>query len=175
MHGLEYAARLLVERVLVQEHAELPARLAADEDILRRAEVVHQVELLMNDADAVALRRARAADFDRAAVEKYLPGVFLVHASEHLHQRGFARAVFAHQRMNLAGQQVELAVVQRANAGERFRQPADRDDRAWGGYAHRFTCVRRDLRTRGVSAAASVVWRVHSAASVSGPENRHDN
>src|SRR6266850_6353042 len=173
MHGLENAARLFVERVLVQEHAEQPAGLAADEDVLSRAEVVHQVELLMNDADAVALRRARAADFDRAAVEKDLPGVFLVHASEHLHQRGFARPVFAHQRMNLAGQQVELAGIKRANAGERFRKVADRDDRAWGGYAHWFNCVHRDLKTRGVSASAPVLWRVHSAASVSAPENLH--
>ena len=42
----------------------------------------------------------------------------LVEAVEHVHQRGFARAVFAYQRKDLAGVDVQRHVVVGQHAGE---------------------------------------------------------
>ena len=41
-------------------------------------------------------------DFDFSALEQDLPGVFVIDAGEDFHQRGFARAVFADQRVDFA-------------------------------------------------------------------------
>jgi hypothetical protein len=128
-HPREDRGRVAVEPVLVDEHAEAAARLPADEDVLRDAQVVHQVQLLMDDADAERLRRARLGDLHRAAVDPDLAAVLLIDAGEDLHQRRFARAVLAHQRMHFAGAQVEAAVVEREHAGKALADAAQRDQR----------------------------------------------
>ena len=58
---VEKRRRLPVELVLVEQQSERALRLAADEDVLRDGEVVHQLEFLMNDADAQP--PARRADW----------------------------------------------------------------------------------------------------------------
>jgi hypothetical protein len=78
---------LLVQRVLVEEQAKAAPRLAADVDVLRRAQVVHQVQFLMHDADAQRLRGAWRRQLDRLAVEQDVAGVALVNTRQHLHQR----------------------------------------------------------------------------------------
>ena len=52
VHALEDLCRVPVQGVLVEQKSHGPLGLAADEDVLRGRKVVHQVELLMNDADA---------------------------------------------------------------------------------------------------------------------------
>jgi hypothetical protein len=59
MHAGKNVACLRVELVFIEEQAEAPARLAADEHILGDAQMIHQLEFLMNDADAHGLRLAR--------------------------------------------------------------------------------------------------------------------
>ena len=54
-----------------------------------------------------------AAELDR-------PGVGLVDADEDLHQRRLARAVLAHQRVDGAGRDFEVDVVERLDARERL-------------------------------------------------------
>ena len=67
-------------------------------------EMVHQLEFLMNDADAQVLRVARAGNVDRLAVDREFrrspAGITPV---EDFHQRRLAGAVLAHQRVDFAG------------------------------------------------------------------------
>ena len=45
-----------------------------------------------------------------------LTGILVIDAGQNLHQRRFSGAVFADQRMDLAGAQLELCVIQRTHA-----------------------------------------------------------
>ena len=64
----EDVACLFVEFFFVEEHAQTAARLAANEHVLRDAQVIHQLEFLMNDADAGGLRFARTEEGDGLTV-----------------------------------------------------------------------------------------------------------
>ena len=55
---------------------------------------------------------------DALIVQIDLAGVRLMHAGDHLHQRGLARAVLAQQRVHFAGTQVQVDTAQRVDAGE---------------------------------------------------------
>src|SRR3990172_4353149 len=41
-----------------------------------------------------------------------VPGVFLIDAGNDFHQRGFPRAIFSHQRMDLAGTEFKAAITE---------------------------------------------------------------
>jgi hypothetical protein len=84
-----------------------------------------QVEFLMNDADAVFLRRMRAVDVDFFAIEQDLAGVLLIDPRQDLHERRLARAILTHERVNLAGKKLNPNVVQRPHAGEGLRDALD--------------------------------------------------
>ena len=120
MHRGEYFGRVGVELGVVEQHAAELLRLAADEDVLRRGEVGHQVQFLMDDADAELLGAARRIDLDRLAVEQDLAFVGLVDAGENFHQRRLAGAVLAHQRVHFAGAKLEPCIVQRPHARKRL-------------------------------------------------------
>src|ERR1700730_686773 len=111
---------VVVELVVVEQKTERALRLAADEDVLRHGQVVHQLQFLMNDADAGLLRLARVGGIHAGAVVADLAGILTVDAGENLHQRGLARAVLAHQRVDLAGHQIEPSAGERAHAGGRL-------------------------------------------------------
>ena len=68
MHRGEDLGGVGIQLRLVEQQAAGLARLAADEDVLRRRQVRHQVEFLMDDADAEILGLARRVDLDRLAV-----------------------------------------------------------------------------------------------------------
>ena len=63
--------------------------------------MLHQVQLLMDDADAERLRRARVTDVDLFAKILDRTAVALVDTGQDLHQRRLARAVFTDQRHDL--------------------------------------------------------------------------
>ena len=65
--------------------------------------------------------------------QENLARVRRVQAGEHFHQRGFARAVFAHQRVDLARLKRQRNVDQRLDAGERFADTSRLEDRNRGG------------------------------------------
>jgi hypothetical protein len=58
------------------------------------------------------------------AVYKNLSGVRVVEAGENIHQRRFARAVFAQQGMGFAAPQIKIDVIVRQDARELFHYPA---------------------------------------------------
>ena len=128
VHALEDLCRVPVQGVLVEQKSHGPLGLAADEDVLCGRKVVHQVELLMNDADPEILRSPRRCDFDRHAFDADVAGILPIDAGEDLHQGGLSRAVLAHQGMNFAGEQFEARFLQRLHTGKRLVEIGDRDE-----------------------------------------------
>jgi len=78
MHALEDRGGPAIELALVDEKPEAPLRLAPDEDVLRGAQMIHQVQFLMHDADAERLGGARVGNVDRLAIDEDFPLVLLV-------------------------------------------------------------------------------------------------
>ena len=72
----------------------------------------------MDHRDAGIQRVQRRADHQRLAGKADLAAVGRVDAGDDLHQRGLARAVLAHQRMDRPRPDPQLHIVQRDNAGE---------------------------------------------------------
>ena len=95
----------------------LPLR-SADEHVFRHRQVGAQGDFLIHGADARVLRVLGGMDvgFPLDPVHVDAAAVLFMHAGEHLDQGGFARAVFAHQGVNLAPAQGEIHVVQRLRA-----------------------------------------------------------
>ena len=86
--------------------------------VFHHRESPHQHEFLMHHADAERDRVFRAAEAHRFAIDQNFSGVHRVEAVENLHQRAFAGAVFAEQRVNFARLNRQIDVVVREHAGE---------------------------------------------------------
>ena len=84
----------------------------------------HQVQFLVDHADAEALRRRGVRNLDFRTLEPNLAGVALVDAVEDLHERRLAGAVLADQCMDLARKEVEMAIDERVDPGEVLDYPA---------------------------------------------------
>ena len=85
----------LLAGLLHVEDARTAANLAAQHDVLRDGEVVHEHEVLMDHADAVRDSVIGAVDLDGLSVDADLPLVSLVQAVEYVHERALARTVFS--------------------------------------------------------------------------------
>jgi hypothetical protein len=92
----------------------------ADDDVLPHGEVREEIQLLVDDADAEALRVERAFDADRIAVQRDDAGVGRGGAGQNTRQGALTRAVLADQRMYLAGTQIEVRAPQRVDAAVMF-------------------------------------------------------
>jgi len=90
-----------VEGALPEEHA-AAAWLSADIDVLRDREVGHQVELLVDDADAEFLGVLGVRHVQRRSVQVKLPPVRGVDPGQQLHERRLACAVLSDERQHLA-------------------------------------------------------------------------
>ena len=64
MQPLEQRSSLAIQLAFIERERQPSPRLAPDEDVLRRSQVRHEAQLLMDDADAELLRRARTGDGD---------------------------------------------------------------------------------------------------------------
>ena len=106
-----------------------PARgLHAQYDVFQHSEVVHQLEVLMHHADAQTVRVVWVLDLDLLPVFPDNALFRLVHAEQHAHQRGFARAVFPQQGVDLALFQLQRYVVVCDDTRELFGDVAHLDD-----------------------------------------------
>ena len=96
-------------------------RLDAEDDVVEDGEAFHQLEVLVHHPDAERVGVVRVVDVDDLAV--FLDRAFfrLVQAEQDAHQRGFARAVLAEQRVNLAAPQLQGDVVIGLDPGEFLR------------------------------------------------------
>jgi hypothetical protein len=80
--------------------------------------------VLVDHPDPVLDRVLRGAERDPFALEQDLAFVGPVEAVEDVHERRFARAVLAEQRVHLAAVEVEIDVVVRDDAREPLRDSA---------------------------------------------------
>ena len=74
----------------------------------------------MHGRDAGAQRRMTRAGAENFTVERGLATISAERAREHVHEGGFARAVLADQRVNLAWARLEVDAVERERAAEAF-------------------------------------------------------
>ena len=111
------------------DHAE-PARLATERDVLGHRDVRQQVDLLVDRADARALRIVRRREAHRLAVEPQLALVERERAGDRLDERRLARAVLAHERVHLAGEHAEVDAVDRGIRPEAHGRPGELEERA---------------------------------------------
>ena len=101
---------------LVVDGAELRFRRIGGKDIFRDAGGVEDGQLLVDNADAGLFRCDGAWKVHAFSVQKNFASVRLVDAGQDVHQRAFARAVFAEQRMHLSALKLEIHAIQRLDA-----------------------------------------------------------
>jgi len=102
------------------EQTETILHFAAEKHVLHRVQVRNQAEFLKHDADAGRHRVVIVREVARRAFDRDRAFVRLIDAAQNLHQRRFARAVFAEQRVNLAARDVQMNALQRLHAGKTF-------------------------------------------------------
>ena len=102
---------------LVKQSA-LAHGLHAQDDVVQHRKAFHQLKVLVHHADAQGVGVVGVADLDLLAVLLDDALLRLIQAEEHAHQRGFARAVFTQQRVDLALAQLQCDVVVGDDAGE---------------------------------------------------------
>ena len=90
---------------------ELALLLEAQHDVLGGGEDVHQLEVLVDHADAVVEGVLGRADDHGLAVDLDGAAVGEVDARQHVHERGLAAAVLAEQGQDLAAVDVEVDVL----------------------------------------------------------------
>ena len=116
-HLIQQRAAVGVE-LLPVDQAEPALGLARLEDVLRHGQRVGQGQLLVDHGDSQRAGLDGRVGRNLLAVEDDLAGGGLVHAGEYVHQRGLARAVFAHDGVDLALAHVKVHIVERLYAGE---------------------------------------------------------
>ena len=82
-------------------------RLGTQEDILFDRKVRREIEFLVNHLDAAAARMKWIARSIPSAVEENFAGIWLIRAAQDFHERAFARAVLADERVNFTRRYVE--------------------------------------------------------------------
>ncbi len=162
VEALHQRARLALHRGAIEQRA--AAQLVAEEDRLVDAQVLDEVELLVDRRDAARERLGRLTGGQRLAVDEHLARRRLDHARDALDERRLAGAVRAEQAVDLAGAHVEVDAVERLRSRVVLREPADLEDRLRrDGRAHRATSATTGAGTsiqrssRADSSTASVI------------------
>ncbi len=96
----------------------------AQQDVVGDAELADQREVLMHHGDAVSGCDARRGQVHRLPGQPDLSRLGRVEASQQGQQRALARAVFADQRVDLAGCHLQAGTVASLHAGEALAQAA---------------------------------------------------
>ena len=114
-HIVDLLIRVNVEAVFLTDLPDLfsglhqiQLSLQTQNDVLRGGEHIHQLEVLMDHADAQIERILGGGDGHRLAVDVDLALIGEIDAGKHIHQRGLAAAVFAQQRQDLALAQFQI-------------------------------------------------------------------
>ncbi len=114
-HIVDLLVRVDVKAVLIADFLDFLAGLGqvqlslqTQNDVLRGGEHIHQLEVLMDHADAIVECVLGGSDGHRLAVNVDLSLIGEVDAGKHIHQRGLAAAVFAQQRQDLTLVQFQI-------------------------------------------------------------------
>ena len=102
------------------DRAQAAGGLIAGEDVLGDREQVEQAALLIHDADSHLLGAALVGDLDRASLELDDAGIGRIDSGEDVHERAFARPVFADEGVDLALPHFEIYRGERAHSGKCF-------------------------------------------------------
>ena len=137
--GIEEFPRLAPLKGFVDEPA--AEFLAAKEDVRGDVEIVGEIQLLMDERDAVRERVVDGTNRERATVEEDFAGVGPLHAGEDFHERALARPIFTDDGEHFAAGDRKAHAPERAHAGEGFDEGADFEKR----------------RSRAVHASRSVI------------------
>ena len=97
-----------------------PAGLGAQQDVFLRGEMEREIQLLIDHRHALQARVVRILRHVGLAAELHRAGIGRVRAAEDFHQRALARAVFADERVHLAGRDLERHAAQSARGAEAF-------------------------------------------------------
>ncbi len=92
-------------------HIQPPRLLQAQHNVFRRSEHVHQLEVLMDHTNAMVESILGGGNYHGLAVNADFSLVRVVDAGEHIHEGGFAAAVFAQQGQNLSPVDVQPDLV----------------------------------------------------------------
>ena len=122
--GIHVNVQLLKDLPRALTHGGLADHDAARLGVAAQPQVVHHaagqclIQLLMDHGDAVFQRLLRIFEINFLAVQNDGAAVFGIDAKQALHQRGFSRAVLAHQRMDGTGPDGKGNAVQRLDTRE---------------------------------------------------------
>ncbi len=130
----------------------------ADHQVLEHAVARHQVEVLVDHADAGGERVGGAADRHGRAVDPDLAGIRPVEAEQDVHQRGLAGAVLAEQAHDLAGVRRARSTARLAcTAPKRLSMPRSSSSGAGMGAVYSERGVLSSTGTRKVPSMISCV------------------
>ena len=87
-------------------------------DVVQNGEAFHQLEVLVDHADAQGIGVVGVADLDLLAVLQDLALFGLVQAKQHAHQGAFAGTVLAQQGVNFTSAQLEGNIIVRLDSRE---------------------------------------------------------
>ena len=79
-------------------------RFLAEKQVFRHRHIGNRIQLLVDNGDAIFAGIPGRANINLLPVDKNNAAIALLVTGEDLHQRGFARAVFPHQGMDLSGE-----------------------------------------------------------------------
>jgi hypothetical protein len=102
---------------LVVDAAQAAGDLAGGKDVFGDGEIAEQVQLLEDDADAVAHRVGRAVEVNALAIHPDFAERRPLDAGDDAHHRRFAGAVFADQHVHRAAPKLQVRLLQRHDAG----------------------------------------------------------
>ena len=151
---------------------EADRRRRGEQDVLRHGERPHQLEMLVNHADALPGRIARPGEAHRVVVHQQLPGFGRIEPGRDVHERRLARAVLPQQRMHLAPARGEVGVGQRGEAVEGL---ADAGEFQCVGHGPAYFCVTTPLTNQSIfqrsasDSTAPLATRSLPSRSASGP------
>eukprot|EP01022_Parablepharisma_sp_SALTPOND_P020740 TRINITY_DN385_c0_g1_i13.p1 TRINITY_DN385_c0_g1~~TRINITY_DN385_c0_g1_i13.p1 ORF type:complete len:868 (-),score=317.47 TRINITY_DN385_c0_g1_i13:3732-6335(-) len=114
------------------DQAQAVAQFATHEDIGGHADVGRHRQFLVDQVDAGGAAGGGIAQGDRFSVQQDLAVVRRMDAGQHFHQRALAGAVLPHQRVDLAGADVEVHVRQRPCRAEGLADAAHLQYRSGG-------------------------------------------
>src|SRR5207248_1116527 len=101
----------------------------ADEDVLRDAQVGEERRLLEDDRDPGGLRLLRIVEDRLLAVEDHPAGLGAVDAGEDLDERRLAGPVLTDEAVYLAGEERDVAVLERMHGAEALLRVLERKHR----------------------------------------------
>ena len=143
--------------LLAGARADAVQLLGTEDDVLQDGEVVGELEVLEDHADAVLDRVGGRAEADLGATDLDGPGVGGLHAVQDLHQRRLAGAVLTHDRVDRAASHVDVDVVVRDHAREPLADPPQAHRRCDVGHENPFRSRKSHWMARRRSAPTSTL------------------